>query len=409
MKLLKVDGVEETKNKMDHYYGSIRMEKEEINSFDGLDRILAEDIYSSIDLPEFHRSTVDGYAVLSKDTFGASDSVPTFLEVAGRIEMGQSTDLRVDSGKAVYVPTGGMIPKGADAVVMIEYVENLDEQTISVFHAVAPGDGMITKGEDIKKGDRVLSMGIKIKPQDIGALASIGIRTINVYERPKVAILSTGDEIVDPMGAVAFGQIRDINTYALSAMVKEMGGEVTYTTVVKDDYDLLKNTMNRLLDGNNLIIISGGSSVGTKDVTAKVIDSLGDPGVFIHGVAVKPGKPTIMGKVNNTALFGLPGHPVSAMVVFKVFGSFFMDRALSKKLGKELAIHGISDVNIYSSPGKETYQMVVIEEREGEYIINPIHGKSGAITSMTRAEGYIKIASNKEGIKKGERVKVNLF
>lgn len=409
MKLLRVDTVKEVQEKMDHYFQRFQQNMEEISILDALGRVLAQDVYAPIDLPEFHRSTVDGYAVLSKDTFGVSESLPNFLEVVGKVEMGEETELYVESGKAVYVPTGGMIPKGADAVVMIEYIEHLDEKTMAVYRPVAPGDGMISKGEDMKKGDVILSKGRKIKPQDIGALSGVGIHKVKVFQRPRVAVLSTGDEIVAPGDEIKFGQIRDINTYALSAMVMEMGGEVIYKSVIKDDYQTLKKTIQQVVDKSDLVIISGGSSVGVKDVTAKVIDDLGEPGVFVHGVAIKPGKPTIIGRIKHTAVFGLPGHPVSALIVFQIFGKYFIDKMLSIDTKDQRVVQAVASSNIHSSPGKETYQMVTITQENGEYIAKPIYGKSAAISLMIQADGYIKIDTNKEGIQKGEKVHVIIW
>lgn len=406
MDLFKVDTVTEVMEKIKKYYEDITLETEEIHIAVALGRVVGEDIYSPIDLPEFHRSTVDGYAVLAKDTFGASESLPTFLDMAGRVEMGEDSQLTVTPGKAVYVPTGGMIPQGADGVVMIEYVEKLDEGTIAVYHPIAPWDGIIRRGEDLQKGMNILRRGHRLKPQDIGALAAIGITNIKVFMKPRIAIISTGDEIVEPSPTVAYGQIRDINTYALAALAEEVGAEVTEKRIVKDDYEQLRSIVAEALYHNHITILSGGSSVGMKDVTAKVIDSLGEPGVFVHGVAIKPGKPTIMGKIKNRAVFGLPGHPVSAILVFKVFVIHLIQRLYGQEFHEGFTIHGICANNVPSSPGKETYQMVSIEEIDGEYVITPIHGKSGAISLLTKSQGYIKIHMNKEGIKKGERVRV---
>ncbi|WZL72127.1 molybdopterin-binding protein [Clostridiaceae bacterium 35-E11] len=409
MKLLKVDTVKEVEKKMEQHFQCFQVNSEEIHILDALGRVLAENVYSAIDLPEFHRSTVDGYAILSKDTFGVSESLPNFLDIVGKVEMGERTDLCVESGKAVYVPTGGMIPKGADGVVMIEYIEQLDEKTIAVYRPIAPGDGVISKGEDMRKGDVILSKGRRIKPQDIGALSGIGMNSVKVFQKPKVAILSTGDEIVDPKGKIKFGQIRDINTYALSALVMKMGGEVIYKAVIKDDYQTLKRVVEQVIDQSDLVVISGGSSVGVKDVTAKVINDLGDPGVFVHGVAIKPGKPTIIGKAKDTAIFGLPGHPVSALIVFQLFGKHFIDQMLSIGAKNQWIIEAVAGSNIHSSPGKETYQMVRIIEENEQYIAKPIYGKSGAISLITQADGYIKIDTNKEGIQKGEKVRVTIL
>jgi molybdopterin molybdotransferase len=224
-----------------------------------------------------------------------------------------------------------------------------------------------------------------------------------------VAVLSTGDEIVAPGDEIKFGQIRDINTYALSAMVMEMGGEVIYKSVIKDDYQTLKKTIQQVVDKSDLVIISGGSSVGVKDVTAKVIDDLGEPGVFVHGVAIKPGKPTIIGRIKHTAVFGLPGHPVSALIVFQIFGKYFIDKMLSIDTKDQRVVQAVASSNIHSSPGKETYQMVTITQENGEYIAKPIYGKSAAISLMIQADGYIKIDTNKEGIQKGEKVHVIIW
>ncbi|WP_184310363.1 molybdopterin molybdotransferase MoeA [Anaerosolibacter carboniphilus] len=409
MELLKVDTVEQVMKKMEDYFKDLVLEGQEIHIADALGRILYEDVEAPLELPEFRRSTVDGYAVLAKDTFGASEGLPTFLNNIGKVEMGKSTELIVNSGECVYVPTGGMLPSGTDAMVMIEHAEHLDELTLAVYQSVAPGENVMQVGEDIQKGEILLKRGRKIKAQDIGALAALGIEKITVFERPKVAVLSTGDEIVDPFSKVQLGQIRDINTYALSAMIEEFGGEIVHRLVIQDEYNQLKEKAAEVLKDCHVLVISGGSSVGTKDVTAKVINDLGTPGVFVHGIAIKPGKPTIIGKTNHKAVFGLPGHPVSAIIVCKVFLGYLLDRLQAQEAGEHKTIYAAAAANIHSSPGKETYQMVILEDQNGEYLAKPIHGKSGAITLLTKAHGYIRIDTNKEGIEKGEKVKVVLF
>lgn len=409
MKLLNVDTVAGAIDKIDRYFHDLKLNIEELDTFESLGRVAAEDIISPINLPEFNRSTVDGYALMAKDTFGASDSLPVFLELTGKVDMGQAANLTVSPGKAVYVPTGGMLPTGTDAVVMLEYVEQMDDTTIAVHRPTAPGEGMITIGEDLKKGDLIIGRGRKIKPQDIGALAAVGITKINVFEKPKIAVVSTGDEIVEPASEVPHGKIRDINTYALANLAGELGGLITYKGVIRDDFDLLREKLMSLVNDNHIVIISGGSSVGNKDVTARVIDSLGAPGTFVHGVAVKPGKPTIIGRSGNTALFGLPGHPVSAMIVFKIFIEYLINKLSNQEVTTKITITALADANIHSAPGKETYQMVLIDGKNGDYLAKPIHGKSGAISLMTRAQGYVCIDANKEGIKKGEVVQVYML
>lgn len=408
MKLLEVDTVQQVEQKMEKYFGGIIIGYEEIDITKALGRVAFEDVFSQLDIPDFNRSTVDGYAVVSKDTFGASESLPAFLNIIGKVEMGEAASISVSGGKCVYVPTGGMIPDGADGMLMIEYVELLDEGLLAAHSPVAPGENIIFIGDDVKQGEKVLAKGRVIRSQDIGVLCAAGISRVKVSRRPRVAVVSTGDEIVDPFGEIRLGQVRDINTYTLSAMVEELGGEITKNIVVRDDYDLIRNTVDEVSKDNDIVVISGGSSVGVKDNTEKVIDSFGEPGVFVHGVAVKPGKPTILGRVRNAAVFGLPGHPVSAVVIFRVFVEKLIDSLLGKT--KEgLFVNAICSSNLHSSPGKETYQMVELEEGEAGFAAKPIHAKSAAISQLSRAQGVIRIPADKEGIKKGETVKVELF
>lgn len=409
MKLLKVDTVESVKKKMqDLLLSELKLETEKLFIFDALGRTAAKKVCSGLNIPDFNRSTVDGYAVVAKDTYGAGESMPVFLDIIGSVDMGKPTTLKVASGKAVYVPTGGMIPEGADAMLMIEYAENLDEGTIAAYTAVAPGDGIMMAGEDIKAGGTLLTKGTRLKPSHIGVLAASGIVEVEVYKKPRVAVISTGDEIRDPFGSVEFGQIRDINTYILAAQAIELGAEVTMKTVVSDAYELLRSKVEEAAEENDIVIISGGSSVGNKDVTAKVIDSFGEPGVFVHGVAIKPGKPTILGRINAAAVFGLPGHPVSASMVFRVFVTYLIDQLMGRE-ESIIKVPAVCSINVHASPGKETYQMVELQEEEGRYTALPIHGKSGAISLLSKSKGYIKIDANKEGIKKGETVFVELF
>ena len=408
MKLLKVDTVKQVKEKMDRYFEDIKVGYEEIEIAKALDRVAFEDIFSQVDIPDFNRSTVDGYAVVSKDTFGASEGIPVFLNVIGKVEMGEATALKASAGQCIYVPTGGMIPQGADGMLMIEYVELIDEGMLAAHSPVAPGENIIFKGDDVKQEEKVLTKGRLIRSQDIGVLCAAGISHVKVSKRPRVVVISTGDEIVDPFGQVRLGQVRDINTYTLSAMVQELGGEVTKSIVVKDDYDLIRNTVYEASKDNDIVVISGGSSVGAKDNTEKVIDSFGEPGVFVHGVAVKPGKPTILGRVGNAAVFGLPGHPVSAVIIFKIFVEELIDRLLGKTK-ESLFINAVCSVNLHSSPGKETHQMVELIEEENGFVAKPIHAKSSAISQLSKAQGVIRIPVDKEGIKKGETVKVYML
>ncbi|MDF2840322.1 MAG: molybdopterin molybdotransferase MoeA [Clostridia bacterium] len=408
MKLLKVDTIQQVLDKMEYHFADIKLSTEKINVLDAVGRTAAEDVHSQYDIPDFNRSTVDGYAIVASDTFGVTESIPVFLDVIGQVDMGKATEIIISKGKAAYVPTGGMVPSGADAMIMIEHIEEMDSKTIAAYSSTAPGENVIKVGDDVAAGETLIQIGKLIRPQDIGALTAAGMRQINVFEKPKVAVISTGDEIADPFGEVQFGEIRDINTYTLSAMLEEMGAEATIKKVIKDEYELLKENVEAALKDNHIIIISGGSSVGTKDVTAKVIDSLGEPGVFVHGMAIKPGKPTILGKAKGKALVGLPGHPVSAIMVFRVLIGQFIAKLMHRDQFN-LQIPAVCDTNVHSSPGKETFQMVELQRIDNGYIAIPLYGKSGAISLVSKAHGFVRIPHNKEGIGKGETVMVELI
>ena len=408
MKLLKVHSVTETKNIIDSMLYKSWDFFEEIHVEESIGRVVFEDVYSSIELPENTKSVVDGYALKSKDTIGAGESMPVFLDVLGHIKMGKNTDIEVTNNTAVYVPTGALIPEGADGVVMIEYVENLDKDTIAVYTPIAVGEGMIEKGDDIKKGDTILAKGKRIGAVDIAVLCAVGIEKIKVYKKLRLSVISTGDEIVDSFGSVKTGQIRDINTHLLASMALESGADVSLRLLTKDVFDDIKEAIERSLEVSDMIVISGGSSVGNKDMTVNVIKALKNGEIFVHGVAVKPGKPTIIGRVEEKAIFGLPGHPASAMIIYKIFVDYLIKKCYSMEEEKVL-IEATSTENIHSAPGKETYQAVELFYKDGRYEAVPIYGKSAAISKVARSRGFICIDENKEGIKRGEKVRVELF
>lgn len=408
MDLLNTLSLGEAKKSVKERFKDFRPEAEEVPLVEALDRIVAEAIASDINVPEFDRSTVDGYAVRAKDTNGASESLPTFLSLVGAVEMGKGTVFELKPGECCYVPTGGMLPKGSDGVVMVEYTELLDKNNICVQKPIAPLENLLKKGDDIKAGQVLFDRGHRLRSQDIGALAGIGMTKAKVYKRLRVGIISTGDEIVGPDEELGMGQIRDMNTYSLGAAVEKDGCEVLCRAVIKDDTLLLRNKIQEFIQYCDIVLISGGSSMGEKDVTRDAINMLGEPGVFIHGLAVKPGKPTIVGKIGSKAVFGLPGQPVSALIIF---------HTLVKELIYELYgnhqpqpyIAGQLATNIASAPGKEHYVMVGISQENNKNVVTPVHGKSGMLTMMTKSIGYIRIEQNQEGIYKGAEVKVFLF
>lgn len=409
MKLLVVDTLEVARAKMMKAIGDWKVESEEVKITEALGRVLCEDVFSSYPVPEFRRSTVDGYAVKAKDTQGATESLPAFLEVVEEVLMGQEAKSTIISGQCAYVPTGGMIPEGADAMVMVEYCESFDEDNIAVYDAVSPGRNLVGIGEDMMADTLLLTRGVVIRAQEIGALASAGIGEVRVYKLMRLTVISTGDELVDVSVRPNRGQIRDINTYALEALAKTHGFHVVRSIVLQDEEQLLKDTVKEAMLSSDMVIVSGGSSQGKKDVTAKVIDELGTPGVFTHGIALKPGKPTIGGYDTETAtiLIGLPGHPMAAMMVFELFGVWILEELTGKKKRKEII--ATMETNVASAPGKATCQLVELIESKDGYLARPIFGKSGLITTLTKADGYTMIEVNKEGLKPGELVKVQLF
>ncbi|MTK11322.1 MAG: molybdopterin molybdotransferase MoeA [Clostridiaceae bacterium] len=383
-----------------------KLEKEEINLEKAIGRIIHEDIISKVNVPEFRRSTVDGYAVNCKDVAGASESIPAMLNLKGEVLMGELAGYSMDlPGECVYVPTGGMIPDGADAVVMIEYTEELDKETILINSTCANGDNVVQIGDDISINEVVIKKGTKLRPYEIGVLSSLGFTEIPVFKKPKVGIISTGDEIVGISERPKLGQVRDINTYLLySSILKDEAEPINYG-VVKDEYELLKNTVDKALKQCDLVLISGGSSVGVKDQTIKVIDSFEESEVLVHGIAIKPGKPTIISKVYGKAVFGLPGHPLSCAIIYEIIVKNFIKK-LQNNIDKEYPVQCSFSINYHKAKGREEYLPVVLRNLDNEFIAEPIFSKSGLITGFSKAYGYIKIDKNIEGLREGEKVLV---
>ncbi|HEC98564.1 MAG TPA: molybdopterin molybdenumtransferase MoeA [Nitrospirae bacterium] len=377
-------------------------------------RVLSADVISPEDLPGFNRSTMDGYAVDSTDTFGASDSMPAYLTVAGEVHMGTKPDFSLTRGEAAVIPTGGMLPDGADAVVMYEHTNRVGEDILEVMKAVAPNENVILADEDVKEGEVILRAGQRLRPQDIGALAGLGILDIEVFRRPVVAIVSTGDEVVPPSKPRTAGEVRDINSYNLAGLIIRGGGTPLKKGIISDNIDLLRATVRESMQESHMVLISGGSSVGTRDYTSKVIDELGTPGILFHGVSIKPGKPLIGGMVNGTPLFGLPGHPAAVSVCFETFIEPLLKRISGEKRRKNRlpsgrTVKAFFGRNLSSSTGREDHIRVAIELKDNGLWARPILGKSGLIRTLVDADGTVVIPLNKNGIYEGETVVVNLF
>ena len=386
---------------------------EEVDIKIALHRFLAEDIVAPANLPGFNRSTMDGYAIRAEDSFGATGNLPSYLKIIGEIKMGVKPEFRINSGEAVKISTGGMLPEGANAVMMVEYTEQIDDTTIEARRSISPWENVVRKDEDLKTGEIILRKGSRLRPQDIGVLAGIGKTNIKIYRKPKIAIISTGNEIIPAKGKLLIGQVRDINSYTLGACIEEAGGTPAYRGIIKDKVILLEQEIKKTIkeDKVEAVIISGGSSVGIRDITLEVLNRLGKPGVLIHGVSVKPGKPTILAIADNRPIFGLPGHPVSAMIIFDLFvrplinwlqgGEY--NYCFAKEIEAELTC------NVFSDSGREDYVRVFVYKEDEKFYAKPIPGKSGLISTMVRASGLIKIGLNVEGLEKGSKVVVRLF
>ena len=387
-----------------------RVDREEVKTNLAAGRITAEDIYVPADLPAFSRSTMDGYAVIAGDTYGASEAIPAYLNVIGETPMGRPAGLALRRGEVALVHTGGMLAEGADAVVMVENTQPVDENTIEVVRPVAPGENVLQIGDDVRAGQLLFPTGHLLRPQDIGGLMGLGINRITVSRRPRVSILSTGDELVSPEQELTPGKIRDINTYSLSAITLQVGAIPLTTNIVGDSYDELRDAAVKAIEQSDMLVISAGSSVSTRDMTSQVIASLGDPGVLVHGVSIKPGKPTILASVEGKPAIGLPGNPVSALVIFDLFAvpaMYWLAGCERPPLRPTIAARLTH--NIASVTGREDYVSVKLETTDGGVLAEPIFGESNLISTMIKADGMAWVPLDKSGLSAGEVVSVRLF
>ena len=374
-----------------------------------LGRVLAEPIVVDADVPPFARATMDGYAVAAAGTFGATEANPAYLNVIGKVEMGQVPTQAVAPGQAVRIATGGMLPPGADAVAMVEHTSALDETTIEVYRSVAPGQHVIAAGEDLARGETVLSAGHRLRPQDAGLLAALGRTEIFVFVRPTVGIVSTGDEIVAVDRQPAPGQIRDMNTHTLSGLVRQAGAQPRAYGIVSDEPRRLKTVCRQAVAETDMLLVSGGSSVGMRDYTVEAFTSLDDTRIQVHGITISPGKPTILAFSGPKPVWGLPGHVTSAMVVFSAVVRPFLDRLGGAAATGRRQIPARITRNIESAPGRVDFVRVRLIQRQGEAWAEPVLGKSGLIRTMVQADGLIAIDTNTEGIEQGDPVAVQLF
>lgn len=377
--------------------------KAEVASLDEcIGRVLYDDVYSPEDIPGFDRSTVDGFAVKSEDTFGASEALPSQLDIKGEILMGENTSLSLNEGECIKISTGGMLPEGADSVVMVEHTDSDFGDFSLIYKSVSPFENVTRKGDDFRKGQLLLKKGTVISSKHIGVLAALGIAKVKAVEKIRVGIISTGDELVPVENTPENGRIRDVNTHLLTSLITENGALYKKYGIIKDEYSEIYSAVKKASEENDIVLISGGSSAGVKDMTVKVISDLGE--VLFHGIALKPGKPTIYGTVNGKAVFGLPGNPAAAFYVTLLTVMPLIERLYEADRTKISVTKKIS-CNISSNHGREEVVSVRISGGYAE----PVYSKSAFVSALSGCDGYIVVDRNSEGLRANEEVTVHLL
>jgi len=383
---------------------------EEVSLLETYNRVLAEDVTSTLDIPPFNRSTVDGYAVKAEDTFGAEENQPIKLKVCGVVNVGEPPKISVAGGEAAEIVTGAPVPEGANAVVMIEKAER-ENNKLSVYSAVTREENVMKKGADIKKGETVLKAGQILSSREIGVLAALGTARVKVHMVPNVAVLSTGAEVTEPGKKLPLGKIFDINAYSLSAAVLESGGKPVYLGVVPDVKTELRRALEHALACADMVITSGGVSVGPKDLMPQTVSSLGKPGLIVCGVAVKPGKPTMVALIGNKPVFSLPGHPTSALLMFHLLARPVIQLLSGRPAEKTVKVKAVAATRMFSAKGRRTFVMIKLKrDRSDQLIAEPVEtGASGAITTLAKADGFVEIPENQQFVDTNDEVTVTLL
>lgn len=374
------------------------------NIENSIGRILAKDIISGCNVPGFKRSIMDGYAVRAADLAGASQDNPVSLSLVGEIEMGREATVEVKEGECAYIPTGGMLPKGADSVLMIENTKK-DNNKLLAYNKTVLGENIVSENEDVSLGEVVLKAGKKVRPYEMGVMSSIGYTNIEVYKKPRVGILSTGDELVSPYETPKLGQVRDINTYLMYGLITEMGCTPVVYKVKTDDYQGIFEAVKNAVNECDTILISGGSSVGVKDYTRRVLEGMENSKILVHGLALKPGKPTIIAKCDDKIVFGMPGHPLSCAVVFKTLVKFYLN-SLMNYCEEEYPVVCKLSRSYRKTKGREEYIPVVIDGEGSGFAATPITGKSGIITTFSKSYGYFRTDKTQDNVLEGDLVEV---
>ncbi len=374
------------------------------------DRVLAQDVVAPLNIPPFTRSIVDGYAVTAVDTFEASEDKPVSLMFCGHVAIGESPNVVVENGLVAEIVTGAPLPEGADSVVMVEYTTR-QKDNVFVHRPVSIGENLMAAGSDIRKSETVLKKGRFLASREIGVLAAIGLTEVTVYKRPKVAVLSTGSEVVEPGKVLPPGKIYDINAHTLSAAVLETGGEPINLGIIPDEMDSLKKALETALSSADAVITSGGVSVGPKDFTPQVVDSLGKPGVIISGVAVKPGKPITIAVIDGKPVFSLPGNPTSSLFMFNVFVRPILVKLAGRTEEELPTLKAVAAKKMFPARGRRTFVMVNLAyDKTGTLLVSPVPtGLSGAITTLSKADGFVEISEKQQFVDAGTEIDVYLF
>ena len=370
-------------------------------------RVPAEPVSAPHALPGFARATVDGFAVRASDTYGASEGLPTYLDIVGEARMGRPPEVEVGPGTAVPIATGAPLPPGADAVLMVEHSQAALPELLEVLRPVAPGDGMVRADEDAAAGAEIAAPGRPLRAHDLGMLSAAGVTDVSVRARPRVTIVSTGDELVPPdTPQLETGQVRDSTALALAALVREAGGEPRHAGIVPDDRGALAATLGASLPQSDVLVVSAGSSVGARDETAAAIESLGEPGIWCHGLAFRPGKPTLLADSGGVPIIGLPGNPRSALVVFRLVGM-----PIVRLVGgwteppPEPSVRVRLDRDLPSAAGRAD----VVQARVRDGVATPLFGSSSLLSILTAADGYLVVPESATGLAAGSEVEVTLY
>ncbi|UCH31737.1 MAG: molybdopterin molybdotransferase MoeA [Candidatus Bathyarchaeota archaeon] len=403
--------LDEAKRRIEKAFSPKPPKTEEIPLLKAVGRVLASDIAAPMDVPPFSRSTVDGYAVRAEDTFGADEDKPVMLKISGYADVGEISKLRLEKNYAMKIVTGAPLPSNSNAAVMIEHT-NEENEKVYVYKSVVKNENMMGKGSDIRKDAMVLKGGTILSSQNLGVLAALGFAQVKVYKKPKVAVISTGQEIIAPGNPLPLGKIYDINAYTLTAALLEIGVEPINFDIIQDDnVEVLKSTLENALDISEVVITSGGVSVGPKDILPNIIDGLGEPGLIIHGIAIKPGKPIAVAVVGEKLIFSLPGHPTSALLTYQLLIRPFLPLLTKQKALPSTTLRAVITDKVFSARGRRTFITVTLSQNDaGHWLASPVlEGLSGAITTLAKADGYIELEETQQFVESGEEVDVLLF